>query len=320
MRPQRPKDALRLHVRKGGPLNASFLKGAAVGLSCGLIGGAAVAFAGSGINGVFNLGVSNSVDAKTTLTGATSVTELQVTNTGTGGALGVTSASTRDTGTFTNNGTGRALAAQTAGPVAALFAKSTGGGPAASFAVNAGVAPFAVNSTGRVGGLNADLLDGLDSAAIQKRVTGTCAAGSAVRVVLANGTVTCQSVASGGGPTVLSGVATFVDPLDTSGFIGMDGEANLSPSAAAAGSPVPAAGPLAGFRARLPAAAIGDVVFTLYVNEVATAVTCTIAATQTACADGAHTAALSAGDSIAVGVTNGSGLLRHVRWSARLGA
>jgi acyl dehydratase len=54
------------------------------------------------------------------------------------------------------------------------------------------------------------------------------------------------------------------------------------------------------------------------VNGVATSVTCTIAATQTTCADGTHTAALSVGDTVAVGVANGSGLLRHVRWSARL--
>ena len=68
-------------------MNRSFLKGAAVGVVCALLGGATVALAGSGVGGVFNLGVSNSVDAKTALTGAYGETQLEVTNTG--GANGV---------------------------------------------------------------------------------------------------------------------------------------------------------------------------------------------------------------------------------------
>jgi acyl dehydratase len=75
---------------------------------------------------------------------------------------------------------------------------------------------------------------------------------------------------------------------------------------------------VSGFRASLTPAAAGNVAMTLYVNGSATNVTCTIAAAQTTCADGTHTAAVSAGDTVAVGVTNASGLLRHVRWSARL--
>jgi hypothetical protein len=114
-------------------------------------------------------------------------------------------------------------------------------------------------------------------------------------------------------------VVTFVDPLDTSGFIGMGGEANLVLSAGDAGSPIPAAGTLSGFRARLTSPAAGSVVFTLFQNGAATGVTCTIAAAQSTCTDGAHTVVLAAGDNVAVGITNGSGLLRHVRWSARIG-
>jgi hypothetical protein len=41
-------------------------------------------------------------------------------------------------------------------------------------------------------GLDADLLDGLDSAALQKTVTGTCAAGSAIGSIGLNGSVTCN--------------------------------------------------------------------------------------------------------------------------------
>ncbi|HUR02514.1 MAG TPA: hypothetical protein VM347_08240 [Nonomuraea sp.] len=55
-----------------------------------------------------------------------------------------------------------------------------------------GYAPLAVNSTTKVNRLNADLLDGVDSAALQRRVSGTCAAGHAVRAIAANGTVTCD--------------------------------------------------------------------------------------------------------------------------------
>ena len=73
--------------------------------------------------------------------------------------------------------------------------------------VVSGHAPFAVNSQTRVANLNADQLDGLDSSALQKRVTGTCAAGQAIRVVNANGTVSCQAVAGAGGSWSLSGNA-----------------------------------------------------------------------------------------------------------------
>ena len=74
-------------------MNRSFLKGAAVGVVCALLGGATVALAGSGVGGVFNLGVSNSVDPKTALTGAYVETQLEVTNTG--GANGVQGVSNR---------------------------------------------------------------------------------------------------------------------------------------------------------------------------------------------------------------------------------
>jgi hypothetical protein len=159
-------------------MRSSFLKGAAVGFACALLAGATVALAGSGVGGVFNLGVSNSVDAKTTLTGASPGIQLQVTNTSTTpstSGLAVNSASGATTGVFTNNG----------------------GGSAGGFFVNPGVKPFTVNSQTKVGNLNADLLDGLDSPALQKRVTGTCPAGTAVRLVNSDGSVACQAVGTG---------------------------------------------------------------------------------------------------------------------------
>jgi hypothetical protein len=159
-------------------MRGAFLKGAVVGLVCAVLGGATVALAGSGIGGVFNLGQSNSVDAKTALTGASPSAQLQVTNTSAAGGtsgLAVNSGSGATTGVFTN----------------------TGGGPAGGFFVSAGVKPFTVNSQTKVGNLNADLLDGLDSPSLQQRVTGMCAVGTAVRVVNANGTVACQAVGTG---------------------------------------------------------------------------------------------------------------------------
>ena len=121
------------------------------------------ALAGSGVGGVFNLGQVNTVNQKSTLTGATSEAELLVQNTGTGAAL--------------------------------------------SLVGGAGAPPFRVNSSSKIASLNADFLDGLDSSALQKRVTGTCAAGQAIRVVNANGSVSCQAVAGAGGTWSLSGNA-----------------------------------------------------------------------------------------------------------------
>jgi len=46
---------------------------------------------------------------------------------------------------------------------------------------------------------NADTLDGLEGSDLQQRVIGTCAGGNAIRVINADGTVTCEPVAGGAG-------------------------------------------------------------------------------------------------------------------------
>jgi hypothetical protein len=121
------------------------------------------ALAGSGVGGVFNLGQTNTVSQKSTLTGATSDVQLLVQNTGTGTAL--------------------------------------------NLVVAGGAAPFKVNSATKVASLNADQLDGLDSASLQKRVTGACAAGHAIKLVNANGSVACEPVGGAGGSWSLAGNA-----------------------------------------------------------------------------------------------------------------
>jgi hypothetical protein len=67
-----------------------FLKGAAVGgIASALVVAATAALAGTGVGGIFNLGQTNTVNAKTSLKGSTAKKNLQITNTGSGSALGL---------------------------------------------------------------------------------------------------------------------------------------------------------------------------------------------------------------------------------------
>jgi hypothetical protein len=67
------------------------MKGALVGaIASSIVMISASALAGTGIGGVFNLGKTNKVNAPTTLTGKVKGNSLQLTNTGSGPALGIT--------------------------------------------------------------------------------------------------------------------------------------------------------------------------------------------------------------------------------------
>lgn len=93
---------------------------------------------------------------------------------------------------------------------------TNGSGVALTLNSKAGTAPFTTNSTTRVGHLNADLLDGLDSAALQRRVSTSCPDTQAIRGINANGTVTCDPG--------LTGVRVAGGTIDTSGdYAGVGG-------------------------------------------------------------------------------------------------
>jgi hypothetical protein len=94
----------------------------------------------------------------------------------------------------TNSVSRQSVLTGSAGRAAQLKVRNRGRGPAVEAVVRRGAPPFRVNSRGRVANLNSDLLDGVDGAAYQRRITGTCAAGTAIRVVNADGTVACQLI------------------------------------------------------------------------------------------------------------------------------
>jgi hypothetical protein len=220
-------------------MSGSFLKGAAVALACVLVGGGAVALAGNGVGGVFNLGQTNTVDAQTRVTGSSAGTpQLQVNNTNTGaGSIGMraNNASTAAAVQGENSSTGAGvygvstngfgvLAQSSSTSAAALRAQNSAGGAAGSFVVNSGVAPIKVNSSAKVQNLNSDQLDGLDSTAFLRNNAPFSITGS----VGSNGVITGTNTGGANGvqgETGAPGASGVYGQNDGAGF-GVAGRAN----------------------------------------------------------------------------------------------
>lgn len=116
---------------------------------------------------------------------------------------GVSSAASLQVGK-NNKSKGQTTLTSSSKKKAALAISNTGGAAAASFSVKKNKTPFTVNSKTKVKNLNADLLDGLDSSRFQARVGGTCAAGSAIRIINSDGSVVCQPVLTSVPPVPLA--------------------------------------------------------------------------------------------------------------------
>jgi hypothetical protein len=142
----------------------SFLKGALVGAAVTAAFGGGIAFAGSGVGGVFNLGQGNIVAGTTGLSGATSgAPQLSVVNTATtagSSALSATSKSAAAAFLGVNQGGGPGLRAVGNTSVAAGQIVNSGTGPGLRIDTAAAAPPLVVSSSAKVAHLNADLLDG----------------------------------------------------------------------------------------------------------------------------------------------------------------
>lgn len=154
-------------------MKPTFFKGVVIGAGTSvLVMTAAAALAGTGVGGIFNLGVTNSVDDQSALVGTVdNGAQFSVRNDGTG--FGIRSYSSGGRGILgQHNSTTGTLAGVEGATIStdpnaiAIRGRNTGGGSALDLLVaNGSVPPFRVNSSAKVGGLNADLLDGRDSSA-----------------------------------------------------------------------------------------------------------------------------------------------------------
>src|SRR4051812_820717 len=70
---------------------------------------------------------------------------------------------------------------------------SNGAGTPLGLYAKRGYAPLAVNSTMKVGNLNADMLDGLSSSAFQRSTARSCTSGSFIKSISASGAVACAA-------------------------------------------------------------------------------------------------------------------------------
>jgi Chaperone of endosialidase len=74
------------------------------------------------------------------------------------------------------------------------------------------------------GGTSGDVTLAVDTSAIQNRVSGSCAIGSSIRVVNADGSVTCQADSNSGGTvtSISTGLGLMGGPITTTGTVAID--------------------------------------------------------------------------------------------------
>jgi hypothetical protein len=110
-----------------------------------------------------------------------------------------------------------ALSAPIAGRSLQVTNTSTAvGATALGLTVAAGKTPLTVNSGTKVANLNADRLDGLDSSALQKRVTGSCSGANAIKAITASGSVNCEATAPS---LVFSGLGGYIAVPSSASFM-----------------------------------------------------------------------------------------------------
>ncbi|MFO1303335.1 MAG: tail fiber domain-containing protein [Burkholderiales bacterium] len=111
------------------------------------------------------------------------------------------------------------------------YFRAPAGGFVSSITAGAGLTGGTITSSGTIA---------VDTATIQSRVTGTCAAGSSIRAIAANGTVTCETddVGTGTVTSVATGAGLTGGPIVTSGTIGL-ASTQLLPTVACTNGQVP---------------------------------------------------------------------------------
>jgi hypothetical protein len=134
---------------------------------------------------------------KTALWGALVLTFAMV------GTAGATAGAMLHLGVVNKSNTTTVLTGTATGPE--LRITNNGTGPALALGVDSNRPAFSVSSTAKIQKLNADKLDGLDSSHLQRRIGGTCDAGSAIRAVRASGSVACEEDDIDGGDAATVG-------------------------------------------------------------------------------------------------------------------
>jgi hypothetical protein len=200
---------------------SSHLKTAVVSAFVGAIAATGtVALAGTGVGGIFNLGQANTVDATSSLSGASTGAQLQVTNSGTGtAAQGIAAFNNSAAATLygRNSGTGPAVSGRADKKNNGVEGVSAGSGASGVFGANTSADGFGVagRSTGASG------------IGVFGNNTGGGWAGWFTGKLHLGGALDCSGCVSAGNITGKVNDSDLLDGLDSSGF--------LKPSSVASG-------------------------------------------------------------------------------------